>query len=83
VRKKYEKYLMCNFGYFDSRGSENQYVSLIFTHIDKGLSQHCDRCGERLNGKQAYYFTEDTVEQEAWVFGSTCVGHVFGIGLGK
>jgi len=83
VGRKFEKYLMCNFGYFDNRHGADRFVSLIFTHIDKGLNQNCDRCGERLTGKQAYYFTEDSEGQEAWIFGSTCVKYVFGAGLGK
>ncbi|WP_137670154.1 hypothetical protein [Paenibacillus naphthalenovorans] len=82
--RKYEKYIMCNFGYFDERREVGQqFVSLIYTHADRGMGQYCDRCGERLTGKLAHYFTEVSEGQEAWIFGSTCVGYVFGAGLSK
>lgn len=32
MRRKYDKYLMCNFGYFD----EHCYISLINDHSEQG-----------------------------------------------
>jgi len=84
MSRKYERYIMCNFGYFDKRRKEeHQYVSLIYTYVERGRGQECARCGERLTVKLAHFFSEETGGQEEWVFGSSCVGYVFGAGLVK
>ena len=74
---KYDKYFLCNFGYFDTDG---EHRSLVYMGTEENKDNmpcsHCDSTRRKIN----YLFTEEGTGSEL-IFGGCCVKKVFGAGL--
>jgi hypothetical protein len=81
---RYEKYIDCEFSYFDKYG---KCILLVLTGIIKRDKQNyfdvCEHCGKPLKSTIYTFTRTDSGQNEEYIFGSECVKHVFGAGLGE
>lgn len=82
--KKYEKYIFCNLGYYDSN---NKPHSLLMTRISREQGHICDHCKKPIK-QNVYHFDEYDHENygreytdKKWTFDYKCMPYVIGVGL--
>ena len=77
---KYEKYMMCNFGYHHPIFGLQSLVLVDIMQRDSNINYDvCSHCGKPLK-KTIYVFVTEKENLE-YLFGSECVKHVIQAGL--